>query len=271
MESRLRIFITGLLSAVLLGAGISACGGSSGNGGSLTVQGNLSAAAAPAARDGAGPGIGDVTVSALGDSAVTDPDGNFTLSVNPPADGAALFELSGAVNGSVVVSPFPNSSGTTVVELTAKADGSISGEVVSGTNPDPGTPNPDPTPDPGTPEVDPCQNCIDLCVADPASGGDPVLCEGFCTDGIPGLIEPGTCPGGPADPAPEDPAPEDPAPEDPAPEDPAPEDPGTGPSDTCQPCIDACLADPLSGGDEGLCLTVCTDGFPGLVEPGQCP
>lgn len=227
---------------------IIACGGSSGGGNStLTIQGKLVTAATSRTAQTASVGIPGVTVNALGDSAVTDANGAFSLEGDIVPGGEILVEfVSDAGTATSVVSGLPEVPATVEVDFNVNADLSITSSIVSvtedGATPEPTasespeptetespeptetaspeptetespeptetespepteTASPEPTetatPEPtdtGSPELPSCQECIDLCAADPASGGDRALCETLCTTGFGDLIPPGLCP-----------------------------------------------------------------------------
>ncbi|MDC0358609.1 hypothetical protein OAO01_07315 [Oligoflexia bacterium] len=111
-----------------------ACGGSSGGGGgnAVTIEGTLSNSAAntKVLAEGEG-GVAGVTVEALGDSQVTDANGNFTLVVdgNSFSGGSVLFMLSGS--GLDTTALFDNVAGgpgaTAYVDMVVESDGSVTG------------------------------------------------------------------------------------------------------------------------------------------------
>lgn len=117
----------------ILCLGFSNCGGGGGGGSSATIEGTLSVGTAQNARvlgpnDG---GISGVTVSAFGDSQVTDGNGNFNLSVDGDAfpGGPALLTLSGGgVEGQVSFDNVAGGPGTmALIDLYVSENGGISG------------------------------------------------------------------------------------------------------------------------------------------------
>ncbi|MCB0359693.1 MAG: hypothetical protein KDD44_08655, partial [Bdellovibrionales bacterium] len=129
-----------LLSLGLLG-GLDACRGSSdddGDSGSnvttqTSIEGTLSAENASSSRLGAGEGgISGVTVSALGDSDITDEFGNFTLFANGTLflGGPVEFTLRGSgIDTSAVFDDVAGGPGTiALVDMMVDEDGQVSGE-----------------------------------------------------------------------------------------------------------------------------------------------
>lgn len=105
---------------------VSGCSGGSGGGGDMQVEGTFALVADSAARklaDGEG-GISDLTISALGVSAVTDKLGNFSFSLDSQfySGGPVLFSVEGEkYSAEVVVDNLPSSSGA-IIQLDFVAD-----------------------------------------------------------------------------------------------------------------------------------------------------
>lgn len=132
MKNKLSLCVA--VAALLSGA--VACGGGGGGGGSsdsATIQGSLRDADATARTLAPGEGgIAGVQVSALGDTAVTDENGNFSLSADGEsfAGGEVQFVFNGAgIDDAVVLDGIQGGPGAvTLTAFTRENSGVISGE-----------------------------------------------------------------------------------------------------------------------------------------------
>ncbi len=235
---------------------IIACGGSSGGGdSSLRIQGKLVTAATSRTAQTASVGIPGVTVNALGDSAVTDANGSFSLQGALVAGGEILVEfVSDAGTATSIVSGLPEVPAVVEVDFTVNPDLSITSMIVSitedGASPTPTeTESPEPT-ETASPEP------TETASPEPTETASPEPTETASPE-----------PTETASPEPTETA----SPEPTETASPEPTDTGTPGLPSCQECIDLCAADPASGGDRGLCETLCTTGFGDLIPPGLCP
>ena len=119
-----------LTLCVLLSTFIIACGGSSG-GDDVTIEGTLGTTAARMGLAEGATGVSGITVSALGDSDVTDGNGKFVLKAdgNVFTGGSVVFAFSGDNVAREVTMPIVagGPGADAFVDFTLASNGSISG------------------------------------------------------------------------------------------------------------------------------------------------